>query len=192
MGNLRSVEKAFEYLGAQVKVTSNPGDILNSDAVVLPGVGAFADCMDRLISTGLDKAVAGLIEQGKPYLGICLGLQVLFEKSYEGGENAGLGLIKGEIVRLPDEVKVPHIGWNQLDVKQENPLLKGIAGNPNVYFVHSYHATSKEDVVVATTDYGTDFTSFICKENIYGVQFHPEKSGKIGLKILGNFLEIIK
>ncbi len=188
MGNLRSVSKALEKVGFSVKISSDPEDVKRANAIVLPGVGAFKDAVENLKRMGLYGEIIRHIEKGKPYLGICLGLQLLFEKSYEFGESEGFGVVEGEVVLLPTSVKVPHIGWNQLWKKKPSFMLEGIKDGEYVYFVHSYHVVPKrKDLILTTTDYGIDFVSSIEYENIFAVQFHPEKSQKVGLKILENF-----
>ncbi len=188
MGNLRSVSKALEKVGFSVKVSSDPEEVKRAEVLVLPGVGAFRDAMENLKKLGLLKEILRHIEKGKPYMGICLGLQLLFERSYEFGETEGFGVLEGEVVLLPPKVKVPHIGWNQLWRQKPSDLLNGIKDGEYFYFVHSYHVVPKRrDIVLTTTDYGIDFVSSIEYENIFAVQFHPEKSQKAGLRLLENF-----
>ncbi len=188
MGNLRSVSKALEKVGFSVKVSSDPEEVKKAEVLVLPGVGAFRDAMENLRKLGLLKEILRHIERGKPYMGICLGLQLLFERSYEFGETEGFGVLEGEVVLLPPKVKVPHIGWNQLWGQKPSDLLNGIKEGEYFYFVHSYHVVPKRrDIVLTTTDYGIDFVSSIEYENIFAVQFHPEKSQKAGLRLLENF-----
>ncbi|MBI5970764.1 MAG: imidazole glycerol phosphate synthase subunit HisH [Deltaproteobacteria bacterium] len=195
MGNLRSVAKAFEKVGAEVKVTRNPKDILDASRVVLPGVGAFRDCMKNLEDYGLIEPILKAISSGKPFLGICLGLQLLFETGEEFGVHKGLGVIKGRVVRFPagmksdgEGLKVPHMGWNQANVQKESRLLKGLPDGTYFYFVHSYYAAPTDASVVLTkTGYGLEFASAIEKNNVAACQFHPEKSQSTGLKILENF-----
>ncbi len=188
MGNLRSVSKALEKVGFSVKVSSDPEEVKKAEVLVLPGVGAFRDAMENLKKLGLLKEILRHIEKGKPYMGICLGLQLLFERSYEFGETEGFGVLEGEVVLLPPKVKVPHIGWNQLWRQKPSDLLTGIKEGEYFYFVHSYHVVPKrQDIVLTTTDYGIDFVSSIEYENIFAVQFHPEKSQKAGLRLLENF-----
>jgi len=188
MGNLRSVEKALEYVGLKVLRTSDPEVVKKSRAVVLPGVGAFKDAIYNLKRLGLYDAILLHIESGKPFLGICLGLQLLFERSYEFGEEKGFGVLEGEVVLLPPTVKIPHIGWNQLWKRRESKVLEGIEDGEFVYFVHSYRVIpKKDDVVLTLTDYGEYFVSSVEYENIFAVQFHPEKSQKVGLKLLKNW-----
>ena len=188
MGNLRSVSKALEKVGFSVKVSSDPEEVKKAEVLVLPGVGAFRDAMENLEKLGLLKEILRHIEKGKPYMGICLGFQLLFERSYEFGETEGFGVLEGEVVLLPPKVKVPHIGWNQLWKQKPSDLLNGIKEGEYFYFVHSYHVVPKKrDIVLTTTDYGIDFVSSIEYENIFAVQFHPEKSQKAGLRLLENF-----
>ena len=190
-GNLRSVQKAFEYLGYQAVVTDDPDTIMAADKVVLPGVGAFGDCMDNLKSRGLDKIVVECVKQGKYFLGICLGLQLLFTYSEEFGPVKGLDLVKGKVVRFPKGLKVPHMGWNQIEVVKENPLLNGVSSGDYFYFVHSYYVVPEDEKVVATvTEYGVRFVSMIHVDNIFATQFHPEKSQRVGLKVLENFASL--
>lgn len=187
MGNLRSVQKAFEYLGNKAVITQQPSEIQKADKVVLPGVGAFKDAMQTIKQKGIDKVLYEVVEQKKPLLGICLGMQMFFEKSYEYGEHKGLGILQGEIVKLPECVKVPHMGWNSLTIKKKNPLFEGLSEEPYVYFVHSYHLQTQADIVSATTYYGKEIQVAAQKENVFALQFHPEKSGDVGLNILQNF-----
>ena len=187
MGNLRSVQKAFEYLGNKAVITQQPSEIQKADKVVLPGVGAFRDAMQTIKQKGIDKVLYDVVEQKKPLLGICLGMQMFFEKSYEYGEHKGLGILQGEIVKLPENVKIPHMGWNSLNIKKKSPLFEGLSEEPYVYFVHSYHLETNADIVSATTYYGKQIQVAAQKENVFALQFHPEKSGDIGLKILENF-----
>jgi len=193
MGNIHSVQKALQLFGAQTLVTNSPQDILACQKVVLPGVGAFADAMQELEKQNLIPALIKHIKNKKTFLGICLGMQLLLEASQESKGVRGLSIIKGKVVKFKEKnLKVPHMGWNQLDkISQECPLLKDILKNPYVYFCHSYYPDPKEkNVIASTTNYGTDFPSVIWKENIYGVQFHPEKSQSIGLKIIENFVKL--
>jgi glutamine amidotransferase len=189
MGNIRSVEKAFENIGADVVVTREEKAIMDSSHVVLPGVGAFKDCMKNLEAFGLIEPILRCIERGKPFLGICLGLQLLFEESSEFGPHKGLGVIRGKVVRFESSgLKVPHMGWNDLKIEKGSLLLEGLAPGSYFYFVHSYYAVPEDKgVVLTTTDYGVRFCSSIIKDNIMACQFHPEKSQALGLKVLKNF-----
>jgi glutamine amidotransferase len=192
-GNLRSVQKALETVGANVERTDDPRQALAGKRVVLPGVGAFGDFMSGLRLRGLEDAVKELVGRGVPMLGICVGMQALFDVGEEMGEHAGLGLLAGKVVRFAESlsVKVPHTGWNQIEVEKETPLLKGIKAGAHVYFNHSYYCQAwNSSNVVAMTDYGLRYACAVQYENIFGVQFHPEKSQAAGLQILKNFLEI--
>ncbi|MEN6558428.1 MAG: imidazole glycerol phosphate synthase subunit HisH [Thermoguttaceae bacterium] len=193
MGNLRSVQKGFEKVGHQAVVTSDPAQVAAADRVVLPGVGAFEDAIAELRRLGLDRVVRETVDSGKPFLGICLGLQLLFDVSYENGRHAGLGIIPGEVVRfeLPQEYTVPHMGWNQLAIRRPAPILNGLNEGVYVYFVHSYYVVPKDaDVIATETDYGGPFCSMIWRDNLFATQFHPEKSQSDGLRILKNFAEL--
>lgn len=199
MGNLRSVQKGFERAGHKCIVTRNPKDISNASHVVLPGVGAFKDCMDNLKNYGLVEPIRNVIKSGKPFLGICLGLQLLFSEGEEFGIHKGLDVIKGRVVRFSSELrtpnsellKIPHMGWNDIKIERRPPALTDIADGSYFYFVHSYYVVPKDDGVIATkTNYGVEFVSSIWKDNIFACQFHPEKSQKVGLKILKNFGDI--
>jgi imidazole glycerol-phosphate synthase subunit HisH len=193
MGNLRSVQKAFEKVGFQAVVTSDPVQVTTADKVVLPGVGAFEDAIAELRRRDLVKPVLEAIDSGKPFLGICLGLQLLFDVGYENGRHEGLGVLRGEVVRfdLPKEFAVPQMGWNQLEIRRPAPILAGIAEGTYVYFVHSYYVVPKDSDVIATeTDYGGPFCSMIWRDNVFATQFHPEKSQSNGLRILRNFAEL--
>jgi glutamine amidotransferase len=194
MGNLKSVEKAFEKLGAKTAVTRDEKSIKNSSHVVLPGVGAFGACMKNLSSYGLIEPILRTIEDGRPFLGVCLGLQLLFEESEEDGPTKGLGVIKGKVVRFPSpskELKVPHMGWNSIRIKKRSPLLNGIPDGSFFYFVHSYYGRPVDSTVALTeTDYGVGFVSSIARGNVFACQFHPEKSQQPGLKILENFMKV--
>ncbi|MDE6758152.1 MAG: imidazole glycerol phosphate synthase subunit HisH [Clostridia bacterium] len=190
MGNLRSVQKAFEYIGYDAIITDKATDLQAASHIVLPGVGAFKDAIDALNSGGLSDILKSEIAKGKPFLGICLGMQMLFEKSFEDGEFKGLGLVNGEVTRFETKLKVPHIGWNKLTIKKRTPLFDGIE-DLNFYFVHSYHASGcKTEDIETSCEYGYEFTASVNKDNIWGVQFHPEKSGDTGLKLLTNFAKI--
>ncbi|GFO53206.1 imidazole glycerol phosphate synthase subunit HisH [Geomonas sp. Red276] len=195
MGNLRSVQKGFEKVGFEAVVTSDPKVLLDAERVVLPGVGAFRDCIRNLEEGGFIDPIFQVIQAGKPFLGICLGLQLLFTESEEFGIHKGLNIIPGKVHRFPEgmeeageDLKVPHMGWNQIAVKKESPVFAGIADGSNVYFVHSYYVKPEDDSVVAsTTRYGIDFCSSIWKDNVVATQFHPEKSQEKGLAMLKNF-----
>lgn len=190
MGNLRSVQKGFEKTGHHAVITSDRKVIDNASRLVLPGVGAFRDCMHNLEGMGLVEPILKGVEKGKPFMGICLGLQVLFEESEEFGTHRGLGLIKGKVVRFPkSELKVPHMGWNALAKVIDSPLLQQTDNGSYFYFVHSYYVVPEENVTATKTNYGLEFTSSILKENIFACQFHPEKSQTEGLKILKAFGE---
>jgi len=197
MGNLRSVQKALEFVGAKVIVTHDPDLILSADSVVLPGVGAFKDCMANLNKLSLIEPIRKFIDSEKPFLGICLGLQVLFEESEEYGPVPGLGILPGKVVKFIDgssdtrkgpQIKIPHMGWNQIKVKKNAPLFAGVGDSPYFYFVHSYYVVPEDPEMVATvTHYGIEFVSGIQHKNIYAFQFHPEKSQTLGLSILERF-----
>lgn len=194
VGNLFSLSSSFKAIGYDTVVTGNAEEIKKADKVILPGVGAFSDAIAKLRSSGLDQVVCEEARSGKPLMGICLGMQMLFEQSCEYGTHQGLGLISGEVIpmknTLPNELKIPHIGWNYLKIKKNNPLFKYINDGDFVYFVHSFYADNCEDSVIATTDYGKEITAVVARDNVYGCQFHPEKSGEIGLKILKAFCEM--
>ncbi len=196
MGNLRSVQAGLEYVGQQAFVADEPGKIMEAKAVVLPGVGAFGDAIERLERTGLGDAFREAVRSGKPCLGICLGLQLLFSESEEGGLYRGLGIIPGRVIRFssrggfqPRPYKVPHMGWNQIDIRKPDvPVLRDILDGSYMYFVHSYYVQPEDaSVIAATTDYGISFTSMIAKDNLFATQFHPEKSQRAGLQLLRNF-----
>lgn len=190
-GNLKSVEKALVSIGEKVVVSRNHDEILSADKVILPGVGAFGDAMGKLKEYGLVDTIHEVVDRQKPFLGICLGLQLLFERSDESDGVSGLGILPGEILRIPDApgIKIPHIGWNSLDIAPDARLFTGLTANPYVYFVHSYYLkAADESIVAATTEYGgTLIHASVQKDNIYACQFHPEKSGSVGLQILKNF-----
>lgn len=194
VGNLFSLRSSLERVGAEVVVTSDKELISAADKIVLPGVGAFEDAAKKLKTTGLDEVVKAQAGSGKPLMGICLGMQLLFERSYEYGCHEGLGLLKGNVVPLQGYVdkrlKIPHIGWNALQITRENPLLKYCKDGDCVYFVHSYYASDCKDSVIATAEYGKEVTAAVAKENVTGCQFHPEKSGEVGLRILRAFCEL--
>lgn len=194
VGNLASVNKALSFIGYESKVTSNNEEILAADKVVLPGVGAFADAMDSLKKINMLPVINEVVAKGTPLLGICLGMQLLFDYSTEGGEKVkGLGLLKGSVTQFPLDMglKVPHMGWNSINIKQKNGIFKDIKDKSYVYFVHSYFVTAGNDTDVATTcEYGINFDAAVCKGNIMGTQFHPEKSGDVGLNVLRNFASL--
>jgi len=191
MGNLRSVQKAFEQVGAEAEVCHDPDELRKAEKLVLPGVGAFRDAISELKNKELIEPVKEHVAADKPFLGICLGLQLLFDKSYEDGEYEGLGLIPGEVVRFNDkpDFKIPHMGWNSLNIKQsDNPLLQGLPEDAHFYFVHSYYVVPNSDSdIAADTDYINTFCSMVSRGNLYATQFHPEKSQRVGLKLLENF-----
>ncbi len=193
VGNLFSLVSSLGAVGADVTVTSDPEVIRKADKIILPGVGAFGDAREKLRSTGLDKVIVEEAKKGKKLLGICLGMQLLFEKSFEYGEHDGLGLLKGEVVamegKLPEGLKIPHIGWNALTKTAEHPIFKYIKTGDFVYFVHSYYAENCDDSLLATAEYGKELTAAVAKGNITGTQFHPEKSSETGLSILRAFAE---
>lgn len=212
MGNLRSVEKGFLKAGVDVRVTNSPEIVKKADGVVLPGVGAFKDCMRELTNLELIDAVVDTIKAGKPYLGICLGLQVLFSESEEFGRCKGLDVLRGRVVKFEFRVqspevskgsespnsklqtlKVPHMGWNEIRIQNNNPLFEGIPDRSYFYFVHSYYVVPEDTSIISTTtDYGIEFTSSVRKDNIFAVQFHPEKSQAVGLRMLKDFGDIVK
>jgi glutamine amidotransferase len=194
MGNLRNVQKGFERIGMEARLTRNKGEIERAWAIVLPGVGAFKDCMENLERHGLVEPLLRSIEKGKPYLGICLGLQILFSDSEEFGSHPGLDVIKGKVVRFKadPEHKVPHMGWNTVTVEREVEMLRGVENGDFFYFVHSYYVVPEEKQWISTwTDYGISFVSSVSRENIFATQFHPEKSQQKGLRILENFVRSI-
>lgn len=192
-GNIKSVEKALQKLGQEVVITRDKDTILSADKVILPGVGAFGDAMENLRKYELDKVIYQVVEKNIPFLGICLGLQLLFEKSDESKGVKGLGILEGEICRIPDceGLKIPHMGWNSLHLQNDGRLFRDIDENAYVYFVHSYYLKAKnEDIVKATTEYSAHIHASVEKGNVFACQFHPEKSSDVGLKILKNFVEI--
>ena len=194
VGNLFSLQSSFAAIGAEGKITAQKEDLEAADCILLPGVGAFEDAAKKLRRTGLDQTLKELAAKGKPLMGICLGMQLLFEKSYEYGCHEGLGLLRGSVrpIRevIPADLKIPHIGWNGLIFKQESPLLKYIQPGDYVYFVHSYYAADCTPAVIATAEYGAELTAAVADGNVFGCQFHPEKSGEVGLKILKAFVEM--
>jgi glutamine amidotransferase len=198
MGNLRSVQKGFEKVGFEAVVTADPQVVLEAERVVLPGVGAFGDCMRNLEQGGFVEPILKVIQDGRPFLGICVGMQMLLTDSTEFGLTRGLDIIPGHVLRFPDNMaangerlKVPHMGWNQLSIKSAAPIFKGIEDGVNVYFVHSYYEMPDEEAAIAaTSEYGLTFCAALWKDNIVATQFHPEKSQEIGLRILKNFGEM--
>ncbi len=194
VGNLFSLKSSFSAIGADAVVTSSKSELERADSIILPGVGAFCDAAKKLKDSGLEDTVISLAKAGKPLMGICLGMQLLFEKSYEYGEHRGLGLIKGEIrpieTVIPKDYKIPHIGWNSLEIKKQTPIFENVKNGEYVYFVHSYYAAYCESSVTAVSDYGAPLTASVQAGNIFGCQFHPEKSGETGLKILRSFVAL--
>ncbi|MBQ2422536.1 MAG: imidazole glycerol phosphate synthase subunit HisH [Clostridia bacterium] len=193
VGNLFSLTSSFKKIGIDVVATADKEVIKSAEKLILPGVGAFADAVKKLRDSGLDKVIIDEAKKGKKIMGICLGMQLLFEKSYEYGEHDGLGLLKGKVVpmenRIPANLKIPHIGWNALDFKRDSEIFRYINNGDFVYFVHSFYADECDDSVIATSEYGAEITAAVQKENVYGCQFHPEKSGSVGLNILKAFCE---
>lgn len=195
MGNLRSVQKGFEKVGFEAEVTADPKVVARANRLVLPGVGAFQDCMDNLRQGGFIEPILQHVASGKPFLGICLGLQLLFTESEEFGIHRGLDIIEGRVRRFPEDMrageqflKVPHMGWNQIDIQRPSPLFRGLADGESVYFVHSYYVEPKnKEVIASTSNYGLTFCSSIWRDNVMATQFHPEKSQRVGLEILANF-----
>ncbi len=194
VGNLFSLCSSFKAIGADICVTGDKEIIRKADKLILPGVGAFCDAAKKLSDLGLDEVIKEEVKKGKCIMGICLGMQMLFEKSYEYGEHKGLGLLKGQVIgmenTIPKDLKIPHIGWNSLHFKKENPLFKYIKNGDCVYFVHSFYAYGCDDSLIATAEYGNELTAAVAKGNVYGCQFHPEKSGEVGLNILKAFCEV--
>ncbi|MFX3632472.1 MAG: imidazole glycerol phosphate synthase subunit HisH [Candidatus Pristimantibacillus sp.] len=191
MGNLHSVSKAVERLGYEAVVTADPQVIATAEGAILPGVGAFGDAMENLRDTGMDEVTKAYAASGKPLLGICLGMQLLFSESEEHGLNEGLSLLPGKVIRFQGDYKIPHMGWNRLSFEQqESPLFKGLEAG-HVYFVHSFHVKPESaSDLLATTDYYQQVTAIVGRNNVYGMQFHPEKSGELGMQLLGNFLAL--
>lgn len=194
-GNIKSVEKAIQFLGSEAVITRDPDEILSATHVILPGVGAFGDAMEKLHKYGLVPVIQEVVKRNIPFIGICLGLQLLFERSEETPGVEGLSILKGEIKRIPDkdDLKIPHIGWNSLKYPNRGRLYEGIPEDSYVYFVHSYYLDAEDkDIVVAATEYGTEIHASVEKGNVFACQFHPEKSSSVGLKILENFLKVSK
>lgn len=192
-GNIKSVEKALQFLGQEAVITKDPDVILSSDHVILPGVGSFGDAMGKLKEYKLDNTIYDVVDKGIPFLGICLGLQLLYESSEESPGVSGLGVLKGRILRIPDApgLKIPHMGWNSLDIKDNATLFKGISDSPYVYFVHSYYLKADdESEVAASTEYSVTIHASVEKNNVFACQFHPEKSSTVGLNILENFINV--
>jgi glutamine amidotransferase len=189
MGNLRSVAKAIERVGGGAEITGEPGEVMAADALVVPGVGAFGACMANLRQAGLDLAIHRFHAGGRPLLGVCLGMQVLFDVGTEGGRHHGLGMLPGTVVRLPDGVKLPHMGWNEVTWVRDHPLVAGIPSGTRFYFVHSYACQPQGDVSVGETEYGVRFPAAVARDNLFATQFHPEKSGDPGLEIYRNLVK---
>ena len=193
VGNLFSLKSSFSRIGAETVVTDDPATIKAADKILLPGVGAFGDAIAKLRERGLDRVILNEVKAGKKLMGICLGMQMLFERSLEYGQHEGLGLISGEVVpmsgRIDDALMIPHIGWNALDIKREHPVFKYVKNGDFVYFVHSYFAVGCEESLLATTDYSREVTAAVALGNVCGMQFHPEKSGDVGINILRGFCE---
>ena len=194
VGNLFSLKSSLAAIDVEAVVTSDPAVLRSADKIILPGVGAFADAAEKLRATGLDQELKALAAEGKPLMGICLGMQLLFERSFEYGEHKGLGLIPGSVRPIADvipaELKIPHIGWNALHFKGKSPLFAYLNEGDCVYFVHSFYAADCDEAVIATAEYGAELTAAVAKDNVYGCQFHPEKSGKVGLDILKAFAQM--
>ena len=194
VGNLFSLKSSFSAIGANAVVTSSKSELESADSIILPGVGAFRDAAKKLRDSGLENTVISLAQSGKPLMGICLGMQLLFEKSFEYGEHKGLGLIKGEIrpieTVIPKGYKIPHIGWNSLEIKKPSPIFENVNNGEYVYFVHSYYAADCESSITAVSDSGAPLTAAVQSGNVFGCQFHPEKSGETGLKILRSFVAL--
>jgi len=196
VGNLFSLKSSFAAIGEEAAVSSDEKEILAADRVILPGVGAVSDAAAKLRESGLDKTVKEIADAGVPLMGICLGMQLLFDKSFEYGEHEGLGLLRGSVRPIadviPEGLKIPHIGWNALDIKRDCPIFKYVKNGDFVYFVHSYYAADCDDSVVAVSDYGALLTAAVADGNVFGCQFHPEKSGDVGLSILRAFCEVTR
>ena len=194
MGNLRSVQKGFEKIGQEAQIVSDPQQLKAATKVVLPGVGAFGDAMQELTQRGFVDPLREWLEQDRPFLGICLGLQLLFDRSFEGGEHRGLGVLAGEVLRfdVPTPLKVPHMGWNELQLRKPAPILEGINSGDHLYFVHSYYVAPEDrEVVAVEADYGGPFCAMVWRGQLFATQFHPEKSQQIGLQILENFSRLV-
>ena len=192
IGNLGSVTKAFRHLGAETVLSGDPTVLASAEALVLPGDGAFGATMDEVRRRGLEPVLQGAAESGRTLLGICIGMQLLFEESEEHGRHQGLGLLPGRVRRLPDDLTVPHMGWNRLRARRPHALFEGIADGAHVYFVHSYYCEAPAEVVVATTDYGQELAAVVGRGNVIGMQFHPEKSQAVGLKLVENFVRMVR
>ncbi len=192
MGNLKSISCGLKKVGATVQITKDPKVLIESDGIVIPGVGAFGDAMKNLSS--LKPTILEELNNGKPFFGVCLGAQLIFEESTEFGLHKGLAILKGQVVKLPETITIPHIGWNQLKIQKfDEPLLEGITNNSYVYFVHSFYPVpANPEIILTKTDYGIDFASMVSQDNIFAAQFHPEKSSAVGLRILENFINFIK
>ena len=188
IGNLGSVTKGFRHAGAEVELSGDPAVLGRADALVLPGDGAFGATMDEIEARGLVPLLREAVAEGKPLLGICIGMQLLFEESEEHGRHRGLGVLPGRVRRFDDALTVPHMGWNTLRVRRAHPLLDGVADGAHVYFVHSYYCDAPDEVVVASSDYGGDFAAIVGRDNVLGLQFHPEKSQAVGLRLIANFV----
>lgn len=196
VGNLFSLSSSLKCIGEEALITGDEAEIRAADKIILPGVGAFGDAVNKLVERGLDRTVVREAEAGKPLLGICLGMQLLFERSFEYGEHRGLGLLEGDVIsmqsKLPPQLRIPHIGWNSLEIKRESPILKYIKNGDFVYFVHSYYVDGGNKNTVAVAEYGESITGTVQKGNVFGCQFHPEKSGEVGLSILRAFCEVTR
>jgi len=190
VGNLRSVHMALRRLGVEPTISGDPADVRRAKAIILPGVGAFGDSINNLRALGLEAPILGAIHDGVPFLGICVGLQLLFEVGEEMGEHRGLGVLAGRVRRFEGDLVVPHMGWNQIQQRRPVPLFDGVPDSSYAYFVHSYYVDPEEpEVIAATTDYGIDYASVVARDNLYAIQFHPEKSQDVGERILRNFLQ---
>lgn len=194
VGNLFSLKSSFAAIGEEVLITRDPEDLKRASHVLLPGVGAFEDARRKLSESGMEEALLCEVKKGKPMMGICLGMQLLFDESLEFGRHAGLSLVPGRVVgmqgSIPADLLIPHIGWNALHLKKEHPLFEGVSDGDCVYFVHSFYAADCDESLLATTEYGKELTAAVCRDNVMGCQFHPEKSGEVGLSILKNFVKI--